>query len=144
MHFEVKNGDFSTKVYKDALSIRSAVFIHEQNIDPQLEIDEFEKVRIYFVLYIQKKPVGTLRLAEKSNSVLKVERMAVLKEFRHLGLASQLLRAVEDYARLHSFTSIHLNAQHQVVKFYKKNGFHVSGDSFMEAEILHYPMVKEI
>lgn len=72
----------NSSVYTDALSIRETVFINEQNVDKSEEIDALENQCIHVVAYKNLIPVATARLHPKDDNVGKIQRVAVLKEFR--------------------------------------------------------------
>ena len=54
--------DTMSQIYLDALHIRNEVFVHEQNVPLELEIDEYEALTLHFVLYEENKALATLRL----------------------------------------------------------------------------------
>src|SRR5437870_1879668 len=80
-----------------ALSVRKAVFVGEQGVPAELEVDEFEKASIHFLCSYNGKPVGAGRLRVKGGYA-KFERIAVLKEFRGKHLGQALMRVMEEYA----------------------------------------------
>lgn len=118
--------------------IRTAVFIHEQQIPEDLEWDEFDLISMHVLaLNSNGQPIGTARFLPDGH----VGRMAVLKEWRGKGLGSaMLLRILEELRSQHMQKAI-LNAQTTAVKFYEKFGFQVSGKEFMEVGIPHVRMI---
>jgi predicted GNAT family N-acyltransferase len=66
---------------RDALSVRRIVFIEEQQVPEEIEIDEHDEAgaeTIHFVAYAGGNPVGAGRLRAYAPGVGKVERVAVL------------------------------------------------------------------
>jgi len=118
--------------------IRTAVFIHEQQIPEDLEWDKFDLISMHVLaLNSDGQPIGTARFLPDGH----VGRMAVLKEWRGKGLGSaMLLRILEELRSQHMQKAI-LNAQTTAVKFYEKFGFQVSGKEFMEVGIPHFRMI---
>lgn len=118
--------------------IRTAVFIHEQQIPKDLEWDEFDLISMHVLaLNSDEQPIGTARLLPDGH----IGRMAVLKEWRGKGLGTaMLLRILEELRNQHMQKAI-LNAQTTAIKFYEKFGFQVSGKEFTEAEIPHVKMI---
>ncbi len=118
--------------------IRTAVFIHEQQIPEDLEWDKFDLISMHVLaLNSDGQPIGTARFLPDGH----VGRMAVLKEWRGKGLGSaMLLRILEELRSQHMQKAI-LNAQTTAVKFYEKFGFQVSGKEFMEVGIPHVRMI---
>ncbi len=139
---EVKRFRYSDKTLLNiSNSIRTKVFIHEQNVEPELEY-EFEEEGNYFLLFYNKKPIATARWRETSKGI-KLERFAMLKEFRNKGIGSKLLDEVlKDVILLKK--KIYLHSQLNAITFYKRAGFIKKGDLFIEADIEHYLMMYEI
>ena len=124
--------------YRDCLYIRNKVFIQEQNINKKLEYDDKKVSAIYILAKINLIAIGTARY--RSTEVgMKLERFAVLKEYRGLGVGKSLVSFL--VKTLKSEKNLYLNSQKEVVGFYKKLGFKIIGDVFYEAKIPHYKMV---
>ena len=132
-------------IYKDALSIRSAVFITEQEIDQAIEIDQNETNCIHGVGYINGQPVCTLRLLPQSAHHLIIQRVAVLKAYRHQRLGLKLMIAVEEKAKQENYSKLSLSAQLPVIPFYQKLGYSLTDNStYKKAGILHKDIYKII
>ncbi len=132
---------------KDALSVRRIVFIEEQQVPEDLEIDEHDgddPATIHFVAYAGDKPVGASRLRTYAPGVGKVERVAVLGSERGTGLGRQIMVMMEETAREMGFQKLKLNAQTHAQRFYEKLGYTPVGDVFDEAGIEHIAMEKNL
>ena len=124
--------------YRDCLYIRNKVFIEEQNINKKLEYDDKKVSAIYIVAKINLIAIGTARY--RSTKIgMKLERFAVLKEYRGLGVGKSLVSFLIKI--LKSEKNLYLNSQKKVAGFYEKLGFKIRGDVFYEAKIPHYKMV---
>jgi len=124
--------------YEAACFIRNTVFVEEQNVPKELELDEYEAVSTFYLLFFEGKPVATARWRETEKGV-KLERFAVLKDFRNQKLGYVILkRVLEDVVPLKK--EIYLHAQIDAFNFYKRNGFEPIGEKFVEAGIVHYLM----
>lgn len=131
----------------DALSVRRIVFIEEQEVPEELEIDEHDTLdgrTIHFVAYRYGKPVGASRIRTYAPGVGKIERVAVAKTERGTGLGRQIMLEIEELAKQHGYDSLKLNAQTQAQRFYEKLGYEPFGDLFDDAGIEHIAMVKSI
>ena len=127
---------------RDAFAVREAVYIVEQQIDREDEFDEYEKICRHFVAYADQKAVGAARWRYTSEGA-KLERFAVLKNYRNLGIASQLVQSVMDDIRKHAAyngQTLYLNAQLTAMPLYAKFGFMPAGEQFLECEIPHQRM----
>ncbi len=122
-----------------AFDIRDKVFVIEQEVDKSEEYDEFEDDSTHFLIYEDGKAIGTARW-RKTKYGFKLERFAVLKDFRGSGKGLEILKAViNDLPETNE--PIYLHAQVQVVGFYQKVGFKKVGEQFEEANIQHYKMI---
>lgn len=120
-------------------AIRRVVFVDEQNCPPELEW-EFEDESTHFLATVDGVPAAACRW-RKTDKGYKLERFAVLKEFRGMGIGQELVKAVlADLPAAADY--IYLHAQIQAVSLYKKFGFKETGPMFEEAGIQHYKMVK--
>lgn len=126
----------------DAFCVRRRVFVEEQRVPMELEIDEYEDEATHFVAYIDGEPVGTARLRWKDHLTAKAERVAVMKPYRGNGIGKLLMQALEEEARRKNATSIQLHAQIQAQRFYERLGYKAYGDLFFDANIKHIAMKK--
>ena len=135
---EIIRFTFSDKaLLQQSNMIRTKVFIEEQNVERELEY-EFEEEGNFFLLYTDNKPIATARWRETSKGI-KLERFAMLKEYRNQGIGGKLLNAVlEDVVPLEK--TIYLHSQVTAVNYYSRAGFIKKGDVFEEANIKHYLM----
>jgi predicted GNAT family N-acyltransferase len=136
--FEVKRFSSGDKALAElAFAIRKKVFVEEQGVDPGLEYDNEEQAHHYLLL-LGEKAIATARWRETEKGI-KLERFAVLPEFRNRGIGEIILKEVlKDVVPLEK--TIYLHSQVKAVTFYERNGFHKSGDQFTEAGIGHFLM----
>lgn len=136
--------DLNSKTYEDALSIRYEVFVNEQNVPKDMEIDEFEDKSHHVVLYEEEQPVGTARIYHLGDGVYKIQRVAVLKEHRKKGIGAKLMNECELQINKQHGTKITLGAQLQALSFYEGLGYTAEGPEFMDAGIPHREMMKKL
>jgi len=129
--------------YQDALTVRKEVFVGEQNVPPELEIDEYEDAAVHFVAYEDGKPVGAGRYRKKGD-IAKVERICVLKSMRGRHIGEAIMNSIEKEALNADFSKLVLNAQTHAIRFYEKLGYRITSEEFEEAGIPHVEMQKEI
>jgi len=122
---------------KIAFAIRKKVFVEEQKVPEDIEWDEFEYIANHVLAYIQDKPVGTARWRQTQKG-MKLERFAVLPEFRSCGVGKKLVHFI--LKELMNSETIYLHAQEHVVQFYEHFGFVKKGSKFFEADIPHWLM----
>lgn len=128
----------STQLRQQLFEIRRKVFVEEQHVDPKEEYDVYETSSTQLVALYNTLPVGTCRYRNTEKGI-KLERFAVLKDYRGLGVGDALLNACLE--QVDKSQTIYLHSQIQVVDFYAKFGFKKRGPRFSEAGIEHYVMV---
>ena len=134
--------DTTSAIYKDALKIRYAVFVNEQGVSEEEEIDSLEDKTEHVVLYVDGKPVATARIYDLGENTFKVQRVAVLKDARGMGYGAVIMTEAEK--RIHELGGhkVTLGAQNSAIPFYEKLAFNVEGEEFMDAGIPHHTMSK--
>jgi len=133
------------KELNKAFSIREKVYIEEQQIDREDEFDEFDETSVHFIANDKDQAVGTARY-RKTQEGYKLERFAVLPEFRKRGVAGLLIHTILDHIGPSEDQSkkLYLNAQESARGLYTKHGFKEEGQGFMECDIPHQKMFRYI
>jgi predicted GNAT family N-acyltransferase len=129
-----------------AFAIREKVFIIEQECDRDEEFDEFDAESIHFIAYYQGQVAGTSRYRKTARGI-KLERFAVLKEFRGSGIGKRLVSTVLADVLFHYIepgTLIYLHAQLTAMPLYARYDFKKVGEMFVEAKIEHFEMQKVV
>lgn len=122
-----------------AFAIRMRVFVKEQSVPEEIELDEDDRHAIHFLALVEGKTVGTARVVLRHGSA-KIGRMAVLKSYRGKGIGRKLLTRAVELATRRRARGIYLHAQVPVIGFYKGAGFRAVGPVFDEAGIPHRKM----
>jgi predicted GNAT family N-acyltransferase len=129
------------ELLQKAYDLRFEVFVKEQNVPPEIECDEYDRIATHVVAIDEKSGecIACGRLLIK-DGIAKIGRVAVKKSYRGKGYGKKLCIKLIDIARKSGINDIRLNSQLDVVEFYKKLGFEEYGDIFMEANIKHIAM----
>jgi predicted GNAT family N-acyltransferase len=130
----------SRKELEKAFGIRLRVFVREQGVPEEIEMDRDDKRAFHFLAFEGNKAVGTARLVMRHKSA-KIGRMAVLKSARGRDVGRKLLRRAVVTAKKHGAQQIYLHAQVPVIGFYEAMAFRCVGSVFKEAGIPHRKMV---
>ncbi|MCK9612586.1 MAG: GNAT family N-acetyltransferase [Bacteroidales bacterium] len=126
-------------LFKQSFAIRQAVFVKEQGVPEELEHDEHEKTVSHYLALYNNIPVGTARW-RKTEQGIKLERFAVLPEYRNKGIGDALVKKVlEDVVPFNKL--VYLHSQLPACNLYKRAGFEIAGDVFYEAGMAHCKMV---
>ncbi len=125
--------------------IRRSVFVNEQKVPLEEEIDEFDDSDsvIHLLGTDHNNPVAASRIRFVEDYA-KLERIAVLKEFRGRNFGAEMVIAMEDVILNHNYKKSVLNAQTYAEDFYKKLGYTTTSDVFMDAGIPHITMNKKL
>ncbi len=125
---------------KKAIAIREKVFIEEQNVPREMELDGKDNDCTHIIVLDKANyGIGTARLRFLHPQKVKLERFAVLPENRGEKIGELLV--LKALSVLNPTHHIFLHAQEQVIKFYAKYGFEEKGDFFTEAGINHKMMI---
>jgi predicted GNAT family N-acyltransferase len=127
----------------DAFEVRRTVFVGEQNVPEEEEIDQHESEAVHFVLYSDGTAAGAGRF-RILDGIGKVERICVLKESRNSGAGVAVMNKIEDYAKSQGISSLKLNAQTHAIPFYSRLGYETVSEEFLDAGIPHKTMKKTI
>jgi predicted GNAT family N-acyltransferase len=123
-----------------AFAIRGRVFVREQGVPEEIELDRDDGRAFHFLAFAGEKPVGTARVVMHRGHA-KIGRMAVLKSYRGTGVGNKLLKQAVAMAKRRGAQKIYLHAQVPVIGFYEKAGFRCLGPIFNEAGIPHRKMI---
>ncbi len=124
-------------------AVRAVVFIEEQGVPAEIERDGRDDACRHALATEGGVDVGVARLRPYDGRA-KVERVAVLRPWRGLGVGEALMASVEAMARDDGHAEVVLNAQLQVVPFYLRLGYTPTSDVFTEAGIPHRSMRKPL
>lgn len=119
-----------------ASPIRFTVFVDEQKVPVELELDEFDPLSCHALALAGDEAIGTGRLLPDGH----IGRMAVLAGWRGRGVGALLLQALIDEAQRRGMTRVVLNAQTHALGFYARFGFVPEGEEYEEAGLPHRTM----
>ncbi len=116
--------------------IRTKVFIEEQQVAPDFEWDEIDATAVHLLAMSENLPIACLRIIKYQ----KIGRMAVLKDYRAMGLGMALLLEAIKICKKQGTKSIYLTAQTHAIGFYKQAGFKEISGVYQDANIPHVDM----
>jgi predicted GNAT family N-acyltransferase len=135
--------EFGSDLMQEAFDLRFEVFVDEQGVPRELELDEFDAGATHLVAIRDHRVVGTLRLLEHGGAA-KIGRVAVRAALRGAGVGARLMDHAARIAHDRGFDEILLHAQVAVAGFYRRLGYVEEGGLFDEAGIPHIAMRKKI
>ena len=127
-----------------AIGVRFRVFVSEQSVPPEEELDEADATATHAIALSEGAIIGTGRLLRQDGVTGIIGRMAVDREWRRRGVGGQILLFLEEEARAMGYRQSVLHAQEYVKSFYASHGYAEHGDVFLEVNIPHIEMRKPL
>ncbi|WP_051329492.1 GNAT family N-acetyltransferase [Geminicoccus roseus] len=129
-----------------ALEVRRRVFCEEQGVSLEGEIDGLDGGCDHLVAVIGGEVVGTARIRAygEDGAVGKIERVALLKEARGLGLGERLARLATQVLEARGHRAMLLNAQTSATGLYERLGYRAEGELFDDEGIPHVAMWRRL
>ena len=121
-------------------AVRTSVFQIEQGVSAALEFDGLDQAATHFLACDGDRAIGTARVRFLDGHTAKLERLAVLPNFRKHGVGRKIVETALEFLAGKNITDLRIHAQISVVAFYQKLGFVTEGEAFEEAGILHIKM----
>lgn len=130
-------------------NLRTKVFVNEQNVPKELELDEKDnsEYTIHIGYFKDDKLIGIARLIDMDKDIIHIGRVAIDKNHRGEGIGYKLILGCEDIAKnvLNKDFTIELGAQLYAENFYKKLGYNrINNNIYIDAGIEHIDMRKTI
>ena len=126
---------------QDAYPIRQEVFIREQGVPEELELDDFDPGAQHALAYEDSRCLGTARLVYLDPEHAQIGRMAVLSAFRGRGIGTAILKSLVEQAQSQGIGRLVLHSQVVAMPFYERLGFVAQGPIYDEAGIPHRNMI---
>ena len=117
-------------------AVRTPVFIEEQFVTPEFEWDEIDASAVHLLATFENQPIACLRIIHYQ----KIGRMAVIKQWRGVGLGAILLQNAISICKERGSKSIYLSAQTHAIHFYQKAGFKQMSEEYCDVDIPHVDM----
>jgi predicted GNAT family N-acyltransferase len=134
----------SDRALKEAFEVRKKVFTEEQGVPEDLEFDNHDREALHMVVKDGERVIGTARVLFLTTNQAKIERMAILRPFRHRGIGRRIISFLNEELKNRHVEEVVLHAQYSVVAFYKSCGFKELGLPFWEVGIKHIKMQKRL
>ena len=131
--------NFNDEDFSYIRNIRKTVFNNELGISESELFDKYDETCDHFLIFDGKKIAGSVRIRRIENTI-KLERMAILKEFRAKNYGKNCILQITEYYSTKNFSQLILDSIYSVRGFYKKCGFIEEGEIFQRVGIDHIRM----
>ena len=125
---------------KEICEIRYEVFIDEQNVPEELEIDGLDAEAKHVLAFVDEVPIGTGRILSDGH----IGRVAVLKKYRGQGSGKLIMKELIKWAQDMHLEKVWLSSQWHAHSFYLDLGFVCVGEIYKEAGIDHIKMYRAL
>ena len=148
IYYQLENNHYTVKpvISKNDMAIstniRHKVFVEEMGIayDEEFVMDT-ELAAIPFLIFEKDTPIGTIRYRQTEHGY-KMERFAILKEYRNKGIGKQVINFLKEYLYTRfNANEIYLHAMYHLRDFYSSCGLTEIGEIFYEADLPHIKFI---
>ena len=136
--------EWKSELYQQMLRLRNAILREPLGLSFTQSDIEAEQGDHHFGLVEQGRVVACAIAVDLSAGRVKIRQMAVDAEYQRQGLGSELMRWIEGSLREQSVSEIELNARDVAKDFYRRLGYVIQGDEFIEVGIPHFKMTKRL
>lgn len=148
MKFVIKKfDDLSLNDFYEIVRIRFDVFVMEQKITCEYDIDEIDKIS-HHVMAINDngEMVSYCRIINEGivYDESSIGRVVTLKKHRNKGIGYNVIKKALDFIKENlKYKNVKLSSQEHAIGFYEKLGFKVCSEVYLDANIPHVKMIKE-
>ena len=143
-NFKVKLINYNSEEYKFEIELRNNVLrkplgmnLYDENLNS--EINDF-----HIGAFVNDKLVGVLILTPLNTEEIKMRQVAVDEKFRQMNVGRKMVLFSEEFSIKKGYKLMQLNARSTAVGFYTKLNYTIISDLFLEINIPHYKMQKNL
>jgi predicted GNAT family N-acyltransferase len=141
---EIREIKYNTEEYSRELELRDAVLRIPLGMSIYHDNLEADKNDLHLGAFVNYRLVGVLILTTLSTEDVKMRQVAVDEQWRTKKVGSEMVRYVETLAKNKGYRQMVLNARKSAVGFYKKLGYEIISEEFLEINLPHYKMRKRL
>ena len=136
--------EYGSMDYRQALRLREAVLRTPLGLVLGEEDLRGEDRQLHFGLSSDDQIIACVVAVPVSATEAKIRQTAVEPSWQRQGLASSMMRQLEDTLVARGFRLLSLHARAGAIGFYEKLGYQIVGEEFVEVTIAHRKMVKRL
>jgi predicted GNAT family N-acyltransferase len=136
--------DFGSREYQQMIKMRLEILRKPLGLSFTAEELEKEKDEVMIGAFEDDKMLGCCMLIKESDKTVRLRQMAVMNNLQGKGIGRALMHFAENIARDMGYKKLCMHARKTATGFYEKQGYHVTGNEFLEVTIPHYIMEKDL
>jgi len=141
---QIREIEYNSQEYKNELELRDKVLRQPLGMNLFTENLVADKNDVHIGAFIHLQLVGVLILTRLNATDVKMRQVAVDEKMRSKHIGSKLVVFAEMFSKNREYTTMFLNARKTAVGFYEKLGYETVGDEFLEINIPHFKMRKDL
>lgn len=137
---------YDSPEYKEMIALRHKIL--REPLGLNFTEKDFERDRNDILLGVyfpnSKQMVGCCILSPLNDHTVQLRQMAIDSHQQGKGTGSEMLQQAEKVASERNFGYVYMHAREVAVAFYKKHGYTIESDKFIEVGIPHFEMLKQL
>ena len=130
--------------YEQMIALRVSQLLNPIGVPASYIAIENEKNDFLIGAFENNEIIGCCVLTPAANRVIQLRQMAVLSDYRGKGIGAAIIRFAEKVANENNFSTLIMHARDPVIDFYKKCGYEIYDEPFVEVGIGHHKMKKQL
>ena len=140
----LKQIDHGTREYDQMIQLRKQILRQPLGLSFSEDELEHERHNILIGAYDDDEMLGCCMLCPINHHTLRLRQMAVQNNLQGKGIGASIMSFAENLARDKGYQKIVMHARDTAIGFYEKLGYKVKGDGFIEVNVPHHVMEKEL
>lgn len=141
---EIKIIQTTSPAYEAMIALRMKVLLDPIGIPRSYINPEKEASDILIGAFDEDKLIGCCILTHVDNDTLQLRQMAVDNSLQQKGIGATIVSFAESIAKERGYKILMMHARDNVIPFYQKCGYSISGEQFFEVGIGHHKMEKQL
>ena len=142
-----KTVPYGSESYKKAVELRYLLLRKPLNMVYTKNDEIADSKDIHIIGYFPSNPdkiIANLILHPKGNNEYKMRQVCVDEELQKQGVGSQLCLFSEEEVKRRNGTKLVASARKVIINFYKKLGYTIDGEEYLEVGIPHFQIFKNL
>lgn len=140
----IKTIEYNSTEYQQMIRLRIKALLEPIGVPVHYIVPENEKNDFFIAAFEENEIIGCCVLTPKENGLIQLRQMAVRSDLQGKRVGAAIIQFAEQLAAENGFTTLMMHARDPVIDFYRKCGYHITGEEFFEVGIGHHRMQKQL